>query len=161
MVTVESIEPDDWPILRDLRLRALDESAQWFAADLRTEAAYTETDWRTHANEGAWGAVVVDGTSVGLVGVAAVEPERGADCWIHGWWIDPRFRGTGIAHRMLEWLDRVSAGREWHRQGLGVWDDNVDAQAAFTRLGFRAVGPPQPSSRQPGKNYLAMYRHLP
>jgi RimJ/RimL family protein N-acetyltransferase len=158
VIEVERIEPDDWPVLRELRLRALDESMQWFAADRSAEAAYTEADWRARIDEGDWGAAVVDGTAVGLVGVAAVEPERGADCWIHGWWVDPGVRGTGIARRMLDWLDQVALGQRWQRQGLGVWEDNIDAQGVFASLGFLADGPPQPSSRQPGKNYVAMYR---
>jgi RimJ/RimL family protein N-acetyltransferase len=158
VIDVDRIESDDWPLLRELRLRALADSMQWFAADRRTEAAYTEADWRARIDEGEWGAAVVDGTAVGLVGVAVVEPERGADCWIHGWWVDPGVRGTGIAHRMLDWLDQVALEQGWQRQGLGVWEDNIDAQGAFSSLGFQAGGPPQPSSRQPGKNYVAMYR---
>jgi RimJ/RimL family protein N-acetyltransferase len=161
MLTVRRLEPREWAVLRDLRLRSLDDSPQWFAATLSAEETLEEAAWRTLLEQGDWCTVAVDGQAVGIVGLEKVEPDRGADCWIHGWWIDPRFRGQGIPRLMLDWIDDVARSRIWRTLGLGVWTDNADARAVFTRLGFTTDGQARESARMPTKSYVAMYRDVP
>jgi GNAT superfamily N-acetyltransferase len=82
----------------------------------------------------------------------------GATCWIGGCWSDPNFRGVGLMRAMFEYVDAESKNRSWQVQGLGVWQDNFSAIAAYEKLGFNSMGDPQPSSRQPGKFYQRMIR---
>jgi hypothetical protein len=42
---LEAITPDQWERLRELRLRALRESSQWFAARVEGEELKSESEW--------------------------------------------------------------------------------------------------------------------
>jgi RimJ/RimL family protein N-acetyltransferase len=59
---------------------------------------------------------------------------------------------------MFDFVDFNAAEKGWERHGLGVWEDNFSAIAAYEKLGFAAMGDPQPSSRVPGKFYIRMIR---
>lgn len=159
-VVVVTLTEDDWATLRDLRLRSLTDSPQWFAATLAEESAFDETAWRELLRDGDWSAAFVDAQAVGIMGVTPTD-RHDCDCWMHGSWVEPRFRNRGITRDLLTWLDRLSRERGWRRQGLGVWPENTDAIAVWERLGFSAHGQPLPSRRRSGQLYLAMRREVP
>jgi len=46
----------------------------------------------------------------------------------------------------------------YSRQGLGVWEDNYPAIAAYEKLDFVAMGEPQLSTRVANKFYIRMIR---
>lgn len=87
-----------------------------------------------------------------------LDGDFGATCWIGGCWTDPAYRGVGALRVMFDYLDLHAANRGWQKQGLGVWQDNYGAIAAYEKLGFVAMGEPQESSRKPGKFYQRMIR---
>jgi RimJ/RimL family protein N-acetyltransferase len=157
--TVVALTQDDWETLRELRLSALAESPQWFAATLEEETAFDEDEWRRELRVGTWCAAVLDDRPIGLMGVTPTD-RHDCDCWLHGSWVEPRFRHHGVTRLMLAWLDGVARQRGWQRIGLGVWPENTPAIAVWERLGFVAHGGPLPSSRRPGQLYLAMRREL-
>jgi hypothetical protein len=51
---LEAITPDQWERLRELRLRALRESSQWFAARVEGEELKSESEWRALCSEESW-----------------------------------------------------------------------------------------------------------
>lgn len=151
--------PHQWQILRDLRLASLADSEQWFASTVEAESQLTDEQWQERATE-VWGLLILD-APCGLVRISPVDDDRGSDCWITAWWIDPRCRGQGHAHRMQDWLDDTSRERQWRVQGLGVWPENTRAIAAYQRLGYIPLGEPKPSTRRPGQFYQEMLRRVP
>jgi GNAT superfamily N-acetyltransferase len=164
-VTVRQLGGDEWSTLRALRLRALTDSPQSFASTFDEEVQFDEAAWRRELVADHWCAAIAAETApvpmaVALMGVAPTD-RHGCDCWIHGCWVDPRFRRQGLTRRMVDWLDELSMQRGWLRQGLGVWPDNTEAIAAWERLGFSIHGAPLPSRRRPGKTYVAMLRDVP
>ncbi len=59
---------------------------------------------------------------------------------------------------MLKFVDEHAQEKGWQRQGLGVWEDNYPAIAAYEKLGFVAMGEPKPSTRVANKFYIRMIR---
>ena len=45
-ITVRVLDESDWPLYRDLRLRALEESPESFSAQLADEVDHDEQFWR-------------------------------------------------------------------------------------------------------------------
>jgi len=158
---VEEISPGQWDRLRELRLRALRESSEWFAARVEVEELKSESEWRALCSEESWRTFVENGRDIALMGVSVAEPIRGCDCWLFSCWIEPEYRGKGIMDLMIKELDAISREKGWSKQGLGVWPNNERAIRAYERLGFYKDGEPLQSRSRPGQLYQPMFRHLP
>ena len=151
----------DWEELRDLRLRSLEDSPEWFAAKIEVESTKTPEEWRAELEAAHWRLITQSNEVVGMMAVSPAEPIRGADCWLFGCWIAPEYRGQGIMGVIIEELDRISRLHGWEKQGLGVWPNNERAIRAYKRYGFYEGGEPLQSRSRPGQLYLPMFRHLP
>ena len=130
---VRRLGPDDWQVLRDVRLRALADSPDAFASTFDREAAFTEADWRQRLA----GPVYV----VGVPEVVAMGGVFARDGLFHVWgmWTDPAHRGRGHARRILDAL--------MPERGLVVLDVNLAnpaARTAYERYGFVATGETEP-----------------
>ena len=51
---VDVLAEDDWPRLRDIRLKALNTDPTAFLASHETEAAFAEQRWRQEFTRGEW-----------------------------------------------------------------------------------------------------------
>jgi RimJ/RimL family protein N-acetyltransferase len=154
------LQPDDWQLLRTLRLAALAHDGERFAGSLADESAHDADHWRELLATETWCLLMADDEPVGVLAVhAPYLPEY--DCWISSVWVGPTRRGEGLLRRLIDWVVGQADDRGWHRLGLGVWADNAPAVAAFERLGFVTVGEPTPSDRFPGKEYVVMRRTVP
>jgi ribosomal protein S18 acetylase RimI-like enzyme len=140
MAEVRRICPDDWEILRDVRLRALAESPDAFGSTLEREQAFTEADWRRRASESV--VVVLD---PGPVSVGGVFDNEGV---VHVWgmWTEPDHRRRGHARAILDTL--IPADRPVQ---LHVNVANLGARTAYEHYGFVSTGvlePLRPGSDQ-------------
>ena len=126
--------PDDWEVLRDVRLRALAESPDAFGSTLDRERDFPEKEWRRRLVRPVY-AVVVDGRPVAMAG-AFTEDGR-VQVW--GMWTDPAHRGRGHARTLLDVLlaDAVADGRP---VSLHVNTANRGARTAYERYGFVGTG---------------------
>ena len=81
VIEVRTLAEDEWATYREVRLRALKESPEAFAADLEDEAEYDEEFWRSRMNRSRRLLAEVDGQVVGVVFVGddwtADEPATG------------------------------------------------------------------------------------
>ncbi len=157
-VTCVELSNDDWVRLRDIRLAALLDSPDAFGGKYEDERLFDEQRWRAEFAKQAFVIASVSGVDAGMMYIENLNGDFDATCWIGGCWTDPQFRGVGLMHAMFKFLDEQASQRNWQVQGLGVWRDNFLAIAAYEKLGFVAMGDPQPSSRQPGKFYIRMIR---
>ena len=77
-----------------------------------------------------------------LVGVAKLSRANDPDVTLHieSMWVDPGWRGRGIAQALVEKLEVLA--REQGEEILGLWtfDGNECARRLYLRLGFRPVG---------------------
>jgi predicted GNAT family acetyltransferase len=139
------VTPDDWAILRDVRLRALADSPDAFGSTLEREQDLEEKEWRRRSVRPVWVAQV-DGRPVAMAGTFLHD---GA-LLVWGMWTDPAHRGQGLARALLDALigPAVAEGRP---VALHVNVANPGARAFYEGYGFVATGelePLRPGSEQ-------------
>ena len=144
-LTQRRLTPDDWAVLRDVRLRALADSPDAFGSTLEREQDFDEKEWRRRTVRPVWVAEV-DGRPVGMAG--AFSNDGMLQVW--GMWTDPAHRGQGLARALLDALigPAVSEGRS---VALHVNIANPGARAFYEAYGFVATGelePLRPGSEQ-------------
>lgn len=157
-IAVELISADQWARAKELRLASLRDSAHAFGGNLETESAQSESEWRAKFEKLNYLVASVDGVDGAIMTLENLVGDFGATAWVGGCWTDPRFRGQGVLRAMFKFVDEHSQEKDWKRHGLGVWEDNFPAIAAYEKLGFKAMGDPQPSSRVANKFYIRMIR---
>jgi predicted GNAT family acetyltransferase len=139
------LTPDDWAVLRDVRLRALGDSPDAFGSTYEREAAFDEKEWRRRLVRPVY-AVLADGRPVAMAGAFS----DGGVVQVWGMWTDPEHRGCGHARALLDALLRepMAAGRP---VSLHVNTANPGARTAYERYGFVGTGelePLRPGSEQ-------------
>jgi GNAT superfamily N-acetyltransferase len=137
-VEVRTITADDWPLLRDVSLRALADSPDAFRRTLAETRPLPEDFWRQRAEGSAPILVVLDnGRGVAMGGVFT--PPDSAFAYVWGMWTAPEARGRGYAAGLL--TDLVSWCRD-HDLGvrLHVTEGNQAARRLYAAHGFHPTG---------------------
>src|SRR5689334_16958559 len=130
---------DEWPLVRDIRLRALADAPTAFGSNYEREAAFTDDVWidRVGAAANATFICVHNGEACGIVTLIRDHD----DGLLVGMWVAPAVRGDGAGDSLivalLAWAD--AQGIETVR--LNVVETNTAAQRLYARHGFRRVGP--------------------
>ena len=157
---VELLTADQWARARELRLASLRDSAHAFGGNLETESAQSESEWRAKFENLNYVVASVDGIDSAIMTVENLKGDFGATAWVGGCWSSPKYRGVGLLKAMFKFVDEHAQEKGWQRQGLGVWEDNYLAIAAYEKLGFVAMGGPQLSTRVANKFYIRMIRDV-
>ena len=150
MATVlRRFDPDEWPLYRHLRLRALSDSPDAFGSTFAREAARSDDEWRERLATGAAShgdlplVAIVDDEPAGLAW-GRLDERQPEIAHLFQVWVAPEFRGRGVG-RLL--VDAVIA---WARTTgarilrLGVTCGDTAAVRLYRRAGFVDDGPPQP-----------------
>jgi GNAT superfamily N-acetyltransferase len=142
-VMIRTIGAEEWPVWRDLRLRALADAPDAFRPTLEEESSQSDQWWGEliratveHPRGGLWVAWA-DDEAVGML-FGRVDEEHTV-LEIGAMWVAPDVRrqsvGTGLMEAAIEWA-----------RGLGVsvaslWatEDNAGAGAFYRRHGFQAT----------------------
>ncbi len=160
-VAVRRATPEDWPGIRDVRLRALRDAPTAFSATSERTARLAPSDWRGWATGDGWagdvatfvaerragskaagptGTRVFDGMATGAVFEA--EPRVGN---LFAMWLDPSLRGTGVAGALVEEVIEWTRARGVGELRLSVTEGNARAEALYERFGFvRTEDEPSP-----------------
>ncbi|MCD2192203.1 GNAT family N-acetyltransferase [Actinomycetospora endophytica] len=134
---------DDTEEARDVRLRALADAPEAFAASREQEEAFDDAEWKRRVTTNAWFLARADGHAVGLA-CGIPEPQDDDGRHLVGMWVEPDFRGRGLSDLL------VAAVMAWARregaQTLALWvvDGNHRALGLYDRLGFESTGEQQP-----------------
>ncbi|MFJ3026587.1 GNAT family N-acetyltransferase [Streptomyces tendae] len=170
---IRSIRADEWPAVKELRLRALRDPLADLAY-LETyddAAARPDSFWRERAamgGEGASGAqqlVAVGPGGLWLGTLTVIVEEAGTTDWagfpverrqghVVGVFVRPEWRGSGLTKALFD------AGLEWawaiglERVRLIVHPDNGRARAAYGKAGFVPSGRRVPLAGGPGDHEL-------
>ncbi|MCW2654922.1 MAG: hypothetical protein QOE41_1101 [Mycobacterium sp.] len=126
----------DWEVFATLRLRALVEEFGPDGDQYRQEQRFTPRQWRRRISEHTQFAAWLADRPVGLVAAHRESAER---VYLYSLWLDPKFRGHGLAHQLiiaaLDWA-RTLRARTVH---LRVAADNTVARGVYTSVGFMPV----------------------
>jgi GNAT superfamily N-acetyltransferase len=162
-IIVRRIRPDDWQVLREVRLGALAESPSAFGSTYEGEAAFDDDAWQLRAIAGSSGArratwLAADGDhALGLVGAHRAEPDS-TDVELVSMWTVPEVRGRGVGRRLvatvLDWAGGTGAGSV----SLWVTRGNDPALRLYQAMGFSETGDHQPLPSDPCKDELRMTR---
>jgi len=162
-VIVRRIEPSEWRLVRELRLRALRDAPSAFSSTVEEELERTDDWWVASAERLAWFiAADTSSTPPGAAGIVAVLRATSEDPDVRSlisMWVAPPYRGTGTAGAL------VDAAAWWAGQdgasvlSLGVAEPNRRAVRFYERVGFVATGDSRPLRRDP--TTLAIEMRLP
>ena len=157
-IQVELLTAEQWARAKELRLASLRDSAHAFGGNLETESALSESEWRANFEKLNYIVASVDGIYSAIMTVENLKGDFGSTAWVGGCWSSPEYRGVGLLKAMIKFVDEHAQEKGWQRQGLGVWEDNYPAIAAYEKLAFVAMGEPKLSTRVANKFYIRMIR---
>ena len=139
---VRPLGPEDWALLKHVRLTALADAPEAFYSTLAKEEHRTEAEWRASAGQLTWFAALdADGAPAGLVAVVHGGPPPG-DAMLVSMWTAPAHRGSGLAGELV--AAALAAAREAGEERLTLWvyAGNARAIRAYQRWGFTVQDPP-------------------
>ena len=149
MPHIKLLVPDEWPVLRDMRLRAFRDSPHSFLATYENEKDFDEQKWRAEFGRGDWTVSIQDAERAGIVGCTREVGMSAHERYLEYLWVAPRWRNKGVAHSMLTVvLDRLrkSGVRTAY---LWVLDGNDAAVRLYESVGFISSNHRQPA--RPGR----------
>ena len=164
-VQVRRVRPEDWPLLRSLRLEALADTPIAYLETLAAAEQLGAGTWRARAARGAEGGdsfqvlALLGGRPVATC-VCFLDAAERTRAWLAAVYVAPAHRGAGLLDRLVEpcavWA---------HAQGraelvLEVHETNARARTAYGRLGFTETGTTVPYPLDPGGLELIMARSL-
>lgn len=145
-ITIRPLDADEWETYRDVRLSALEESPDAFAASVKQEKQYDEEFWRTRI-ERSRRLVAEDGDKiVGVVSVGDRSTENDRIGELFGLWVTPELRGQGVAWKLVQAGVRQATSENYAFLIYWVGTDNGRAVAFASSFGFRPT-----DSRRPMK----------
>jgi GNAT superfamily N-acetyltransferase len=150
MVEVRRVGADEWQALRDVRLRALEDSPAAFATlfeEARQRPDEWWIDWAARSAEGNGQAMFLawDGaTAVGIVGTFADDRR-----WLIAMWTDPGARGRGVGRALVEAIAAFARDADSRELFLQVLEGNDTAASLYRSCGFEDAGPGEPHGNGP------------
>ncbi len=139
-VDIRAFTADEWPLFKELRLRAVADSPDAFRGTHDEEAALDDEQWRdmvarTAAHpDGELFLATVDGRPAGITFVRIHRDD--AEASIGSMWVAPEERGRGVSRHLLHAaVDFARAGGATAVR-LAVTRDNGPAQRLYETLGF-------------------------
>jgi ribosomal protein S18 acetylase RimI-like enzyme len=150
---VKVLTEDEWPVLRDIRLSALEESPQAFLSSFGHEAAYDEGRWRSEFMRGEWLVVIAGDQVIGLLGATMEEPARPShERYLEYLWVWPGARRSGVGSMLLRTvLDRL---RDSGVRTVWLWilDGNDSALRLYQGFGFQSTNERQRLAADPARS---------
>jgi GNAT superfamily N-acetyltransferase len=155
-VSIKRISPDEWPVLRHIRLRSLQDSPEAFGQHYDEAASTSDADWASTANASAEGNrriwfIARDDADV-PVGVVQARRRQPFDCLLFSMWVAPEARRLGVGKSLVDSVQEW--GRSWGARRVVLWvlAANEPATRFYDRIGFKLLsdGPDVESGRAYG-----------
>jgi ribosomal protein S18 acetylase RimI-like enzyme len=164
MISIQPITPQNVPVFKAVRLRALQDSPHAFGSTYAREAQFSDDEWLRRAENwnGVTGAgfLAMDGdTACGIAG-AFLDEKDPTQARLVSMWTAPthRMRGAGalLVREAGNWARRAGATT----MRLMVTSHNQSAQLFYERLGFTFTGVQEPWPNDPAHFEYEMSRPL-
>ena len=152
------LERDDWKVLRDARLSALDESPQSFLAEYSQQEKCGQEYWQAEFDRGDWIVGEVGDRNVCLTGVTQESSASADERYLEYVWVAPDFRRCGTALYML--TEIIGELRESGVRTVFLWTLDVDnpARSLYKRLKFVTASRRQKLGADPEKRFWEWLR---
>jgi ribosomal protein S18 acetylase RimI-like enzyme len=159
-ITVRPLGEEDWQDYRAVRLEALRESPDAFAATVEEEESFDESQWRERMKRSARLVAESNGAPVGVVSIGKASSEEDALAGeLFGLWVKPELRGKGVATRLVNNGAALARNRGQSHLYYWVGTDNGRAVAFASGMGFRPTDSRRPmgvKSEVDGDEEIAM-----
>jgi GNAT superfamily N-acetyltransferase len=162
-VEIRRAQPDDWPRVRDLRLRALLDAPDAFGSTHAQEAGESEDEWRAwvtgwpETDDQASFVALDDGEWIGIA--LGVRWQRDPELVnLYAMWVDPSARRRGVGRALAEAVIAWARDLDVHRVVLRVNEGNPDALALYKGCGFIDTGEREPLRAGSQARAMAMER---
>jgi RimJ/RimL family protein N-acetyltransferase len=143
VITIQRIKPEQWQLLRELRLAALLDSPDAFGQSYDEALGQPDAEWRAAAQTASDGdrrtwfiARDMNGSAVGLVQARRRPP---VDCLLFSMWVAPSARRSGTGSQLVDAV--ADWGREWGARRVVLWviAGNEAAMRFYDRIGFKVL----------------------
>jgi len=143
---VSRLLPQDWETYRAMRLAMLQESPRSFGRTHAQASGFDEPLWKQRLMENVVFVASVAEMPAGSATYSEHDMPGPGDCALFGLWVDPRFRGAGVARALVDAV--VSQARDAGRVRvvLHVVAGNVPAVGLYDAAGFVPTGRTFPRS---------------
>ena len=144
-LTVRVLEEQDWPIYRELRLAALQDSPGVFGDSYDHEADADQTYWRSQLTAARRFGAESDGSPCGVVSVGRFQQEP-LSVELFALWVDPTARSTGVAGRLVDTAATLAAAAGATQMYYWAGTENGPAIGFATGFGFRITSRRRPAT---------------
>lgn len=157
LLVIRTLEPQEWPAYREIRLRSLADAPDAFCSTLADEQQRSPDQWAARLSAAAVSGrdapfiAELDGAVVGLLW-AQLDAADPVVANLFQVWVAPESRGQGVAARLLQQAIAWAASRNASLVQLSVTCGDSAAVRLYGRAGFQMVGVPTP--RRPGLQLL-------
>lgn len=145
---VRRLGPEEWRLLREIRLRALADAPYAFGSTRDEEAAREDEWWVTSVATLGW-FVAMNGREASGV-IAAIPRDGSGDHHVISTWVASERRGSGVAHQLVAAVVAWACDQGASGLVLDVAEDNPRARRFYERAGFVATGAAKPLRSHPG-----------
>ena len=139
---VRRLRPEEYELIRTIRLRSLTLEPAAFGSTFEREAAFSDDDWRERLAPGAsphFVSVDDTGAPTGMV-VGALDSQDQNVAHLFAMWVDPDARGSGTADALVAEVVRWAVAQGCAEVHLRVTDGNERAERMYRRNGFERTG---------------------
>ena len=165
MLEVRPLQPDQWPLLKTLRLRALADAPEAFCTTLADASVRTDAEWQENARRFTLLPPAVscfaflDGVPCGMANCFVTE-EDPQTAELTAFWVAPECRGQGVGEALVASVCEWAAAQGVTQLQAWVVEDNHRALAFYRRVGFSETGRRLPHEPDPKKQVIMLVRSL-
>ena len=164
MIIIKPITPENAPIFKTARLRALQDTPSAFGSTYAKESQLTDADWVARANN--WNGeksilymAMENETVVGIAG-SHLDQDDPTQAHLISMWTAPTHREQGVGRLLVNEIVNWARLRKAVTLKLMVTSSNDSATAFYRRLGFTLTGRTEPYPNDPALIEYEMSRPL-
>jgi GNAT superfamily N-acetyltransferase len=156
-VSIDRIKPGEWKLLRDIRLRSLEDSPEAFGQRLDEALAMADNEWRSIARTSAAGNrriwLLARNETGEPIGVVQARRRSPGDCLLFSMWVAPDARRLGVGRLLVDAIQ--DWGESWGAERVVLWvlAANEPALRFYERLGFSLLN--EGADAESGRHYGA------